>query len=339
MAVIPVVYKGLQIGLQSGLLGDTAGVAANKRLLSLGVSRLQPRADGGKMHTGQGNKLATGGHAPGKQWSEFGFEGLMTFNESVYILASGVVNPTVGTDGTNGKLWDFLYNLNAPDVKKYYTVEQGNSVRAYKAVDAGVNSFEIQMSKGDAMLRGGFIGGLRQKGVTITASPQEINPKYLKPGNWDVYVGDSLAALDTAESGGDKFVLPIKANLQVGDIAGTLFRMNSADPHFHARPEKQLAPKLTFTGGDDTGDYDEFADALDSFTTKWFRFLNLGDVIAGAVASQERLQIDFCAKAIAPETPEEEEGAALNTWAFENIYDPVAGFSLRIRAINTLAAL
>jgi len=336
MAVISVVHQGLQLGVQSVL---NTGVAASKKLGSIGTGRLVPKSAGGETHTNKGDKLPLTSVPPYRHWSELPFDGKITFNEIVYLLCSAIKSVTPTSDGTNGKLWSFMFSRNAVDAKQYYTAEVGNSTRAKKAIDMHVNDLTIAIGQQANRITGTMMGGKRQDDITITASPTELVPKIVRPTAWDAYVNDTLAGLDTDVSGGTKFPLGIRAEISVGAILSHLWRMNSADSHFIATPENPVQPAVRLVGGDDDADYGIFLPIIESGATKWIRFLNLGDAIAGATASQEKIQIDAALRLIEPETPEEEENAALNGLPFQAIYDPTAGFALRIQVINTVASL
>jgi hypothetical protein len=332
--VLATVFNGAQVGVQS--VFDT-GVAANKKLLGLGMSRIMPRVAGGaEMFTGQGDKLPTQHTSFGGQHSEFDFSSLLSFNISCYPFASIINNSTPSADGTNGKKWEFSTALNAANAKALYTVEIGNATRAKRAINVSGQSLQLDMAKTVApKMSGKLIGGKREDDVTITGSPQIITPVLVQPGNWNCKVANTQAALDAASV----FALPIRATFNIPDVAGILYRMVSADTSFIARPERAIMPTLKFTGGDFDDDYADFIDALEDGSTRWFRFTNLGPVIAGAVPSQYKFELDYCGALTEPETPTEEEGAATNDWNFNNQYDGDAGFSFRITCINAMAAL
>ncbi len=336
MAVLPVVYNSLQLGVQS-LFGT--GVPANKKVLGLGTGRIQPKSAGGRVHRSPGEKLGTVAVPPPKQWSELPFEGPILYNAAPYIYCSAIKSVTPTPDGTNGKLWEFAYALENADAKQLYSVEVGNATRAKKMIDAAVVSFEMTMGKDGSGISGNIIGGKRQDDITITASPTKLSPKIALDQSWDVYTANTQAGLDTAVSGGTKFPLPIKAVFSVGDIQKVLYRMNSADTHYAAFVEQPLAPKLAFTCGDDDTDFAQFLATIDTGTPTWFRFLSLGQTIAGATPSQEKIQLDVCAVPVTPETPEEMEGAALNRFDFDTVYDATAGFIFKISVVNQIATL
>lgn len=331
---LPVVFNGLQLGSQSGI--GTGAVAANKKILGLGTSRLMPKSQGGLGFTGQGDKLQTAHVSPGAHWTEMDFNALLSYNLSCYIFASAIDDDTPSADGTNGKLWEFATSLNAANTKRYYTAEVGNPTRSKRAVDVSVQNFAIAMGKTvEPRISGKMIGGKRIDDVTITGGPTVLSPVLVQPGNWNVKVATAQSGL----TGASVFPLAIKADFNVPDLAGTLFRMDSSDTSFAARPEKAIMPTLKFTGGDNDDDYADFVTAFEDGSTRWFRVSNAGAVIAGGVPSQYLFQLDFCGALIEPETPTTEQEAALNEWNFVNEYDGVAGFAFKLSLTNAMASL
>lgn len=333
MAVNAIVFKGAQLGVESAI--GTA-VAADKRLQSLGFSRIKPMADGGEMFRAQGNKLPTVGIPPGEQWSEIDVEGRMTFNEMTYYLCSAIKNVSPSADGTNGKKWEWSPSLAAADTRKSYTYENGYSTKAQKVAGLIFDGLTLDMSRRDSKISGGGLAGKRLTGQTMTGSPTEIVPKIIKSINFDVYFADTQAGLDSAS----RHALTTKATFTIPKNLDALFRMYSTDTTWTALVEQALAGiNLGLTVGDDASDYEDLVPLLDSAASKWIRIINLGDAIAGATASQEKFQLDFCGKLIKPEDREEEKGAALNKLTFENVYDSTSGYSFKITLINTLASL
>jgi hypothetical protein len=326
-------YDGLQLGPQT-VFGT--GVAASKKILSLGTSKLKPKSKGGLSFRGQGNKLPSAIVPPSAQWSELDYNGLLDFQAFPYLGCGVINNTTPSPDGTNGKKWEFAYSLNAPNTKKLYTVEIGASDRAKKAIDGFFNSMDIEMGREIVpTISGGMIAGKRQDDITITATPTELAPKIVSAATWNVYVASTQAGLDAAS----KFPMPLKAKFSIPQVALPRWRMNSSDPHYAGIVEQPLEPMLSFTTGDDDDDFATFLDDVDAGTLVWFRFVALGAAIAGAVASQEKWQLDGAFGLIEPESPEEEESQSENAFNFHNIYESVAGYSFKITDINTLASL
>jgi hypothetical protein len=294
-----------------------------------------PKSAGGHTFRGQGNKAPTLAVPPGRQWSEVSIAGELDYQSFPYIGCNFIKDVTPTTDGTNGKLWTFAFALTGSDAIKYYTVEVGSSIRAKKAIDAFGSALTLTLSDLESTISGTMILGKRTDDVTITAGPTSIQTAVVAPGRWDVKNAAAQADLTAASV----FPLPVKATITYPSIRAPFFRMNSSDTHYIGVVELPIEPTLSITVGDDDADYAQLLDEIDSGTPTWWRFTNLGATIAGATPSQEKWEIDFCGSLIEPETPEEQDGAALNAFNFMGIYDATATFQSQISNINTLAAI
>jgi hypothetical protein len=432
------VYKGATVGVQTALHTE---IAATKKLGSLGFSRIMPKAEGGFMFTAQGNRVATQSVPPGQHSSEVGFDGILTFNELAYILSTIFGAPAVTADGTNGKVWEFLFTLNSEIQRKYLTYYNGVGSELRSVIDMFADSLSIEMSKATQKVSGTMKAGkIDTPSLTITvavatttpgetgvteevqtinlsggddpvsgtwtitvpafgttvplawdasaavvdaaleailgtglvvvgkvgfvytltyddtlgnigqatvdsdnlsayAAATEITPKILFPQNFDVYISDTYANLLTAISGADKFPIPLSVMLDIPSITNLIYRMNSADESYYQPADLPVGATLKLKTGDDTDDYGAVKAYFTNNATLWVGVRNLGDVIAGASASQEQFLLTFAGRLIQPEDPDEQDGAATNTFNLDLIHDGTANRSLGIKLINTLAAL
>jgi hypothetical protein len=331
----PIVFKGAQFGLQSSF---GSGVAADLRLLTPGFSRVMPKSSGAYMFTAPGNRLPTASVPPGMHNSEVAFEGPMTYTDMIYILANGLGLDTPAADGTNGWIWEFSLGLTSEVARQLLTYENGNSERAERAINVFTNSYQFNMSKATQSFSGTMIGGKKERAATITPTPTEVSSRIIAPQDFDFYVADTKGALDTAVSTDDKFPIPLSVQLTIPDMAGILGRMNSDEDSYFAVIAKAVTPTLVVKTTDDT-DMDDLVAILDTSATKFFAARALGDVIAGAVTSQEEARFDFAGRLIEPESTDEEEGAATGSLTFQNVYDSTWGQSLNIKVVNALATL
>lgn len=435
------VYKGATVGVQAFL--HTA-VAADVRLQSLGFGRIMPKAEGGSMFRGQGNRIATQAIPPGKHSSEIPFEGPLTFNEFVYILITIFGIPAVTADGTNGKVWDFGFTLNSVIQRAYLSYVNGVGSDLKSVSDAFADSLTIEMSKATAMVSGtmkagkitvpslvitvtvatttpgvlntteevqtidlsggsdplagtweitvptfgttsplafdasaaaveaaldvilgaanlvtvgkvGFVYTLtfddtladvgqstvNSDNLSAYAAASSITPKIVFSQNIDVYFSDTYANLLTAISTGvsASFPLALSATVDIPSITNLLYRMKSSDESFHQPIDLPIGATLKLKVGDDTDDYGAVKAYFTANQTGFIGLVGLGDVIAGGTPSREKLLLGFCGNLINPEDPDEEGGAATNTFTFELKHDATSSKSLWCQLINTLASV
>jgi hypothetical protein len=335
MAIHEVVFKGAQFGLQSVL---NTGVAADIKLLVPGFSRIMPKASGGYSHTNAGSRIPTASVPPGMHWGEVDFDGPMDYRAMCYMLASGLGLPAPVADGTNGWIWDFFIELNSGITRQYLTYENGNADRAERAINAFANSFTFNVSKATQSYSGRMLTGKKERDATITGAPDEVEGSIIAPQDFDLYAGDTKAALDTAVSTDDKFPIGLSVVFTIPDLAGIIGRINSDEDSFFDVLEKALIPTWALKAADDD-DFDDLMAILETGAKKFFALQALGNVIAGGTPSQEACRIDFCGTLIEPETPDTEEDAATNTATFQNQYDSTWGKSFNVRLVNDLPDL
>jgi hypothetical protein len=339
MAVNSVVNKRAKFGAQAAFgTGGTLDTILN----GFGFSRIKPLVRGGEMYTNMGEQFASIAVPPGKQASELTCAGKLTYNTIVYPFITMFGNVSVAADGTNGKERDFYLANGVTITKQAATIEIGDANRAQKVIDAFGRALTINLSDAAQGFEMPFFAGKRQDDTTpTTAGLTSITGKIVNPADFDVYVASTQAGLDTAETTGAaaRFALPLAADITIPDISSLLYRMNSSDTSYHARPDIAAQAQLKFKCGDDDADFANFLTYLDNGTSVFFRFVALGDVIAGMTPSQERFAIDCACKLVTPEEPDEQDGAATNSFTFDLFHDPTWGKVINFNIINDVAAI
>lgn len=333
----PLVFRGAQLGLQSVL--NTA-VPADIKLLAPGFSRINARATGGYSFTAAGNRLPTATVPPGYKEGEVSIEGPMDYVCMLYILSSYFGLPTPAADGTNGWIWDFFLGLASGADRTFYTYMNGNADRAESAMNAFVNTLTLNFSKGTQSYNGTMITGAKQRGITITASPDEVAPVIIPSQTFNLYYAASKAALDTAVSTDAKMLtpFPLEVVLTFPELADRQGRMNSDEDSYAAINEKAVVPTFGLKVTDEA-DFDALGDLIDDGTPAFFAVQALGAVIAGGTPSQFELLAEFCGTLIEPESSEEDASSAANMLNFQNQYDSAWGQAHNIRVVSTLPDL
>jgi hypothetical protein len=334
-----VVNKSAKVGAQAAFgTGGTLDTVLN----GFGFSRIKPLVRGGEMGTNQGEQFPSYSTPAKKGHSDILCSGKLTYNTWNYPLITMFGNVSVTSDGTNGKKRDFFMANGTTLVKQALTIEIGDAVRAQKVIDGFGRALTINLSDDKQGFSMPFWAGKRQDDTTPTTTGlTAITGKVANPASFDVYVASTQAGLATAESTGAaaRFPLPIMADVEIPDVSSLLYRMNSADTSYHARPDIAAQPTLKFKCGDDDLDFALFLAYLEAGTSVFFRFVATGDVIAGATPSAERIAIDCACKLITPEDPDEQDGAATNTFTFNLFHDPTWGKIINIQTISDLAAV
>lgn len=184
------VFRATQLGVEvtKGVL-----VPANRRLLSTGftitpVIPVDPfRAAGSKANT-----TATGQ----KEHTEGDIEGRLSFRDMVYLLSGVTEAATIATPSgaTNTRRWTFNSNNFAVDDYVTYTVETGPQASAFgeRATYGLISSLGISLGRDKADVSGSVMAQKLTDGITVTASPTDINPAPVSPNLVDVFLGSSL---------------------------------------------------------------------------------------------------------------------------------------------------
>lgn len=334
--------NGTSVGLTTAgtSANTTAGVAttpASTVLSTVGLSRFKGMGAGSN-YTPAGSKLATTSIPIGRESVEIDFNGVHTYDEVNYILASAIdkTGGTASPDGTNGK--KRIYTLSKlANTKQSYAIEQVRTEHSQKASFCQVSDLTLNFGwqESDSNISGKLVGQRISDDVTPTGSPSLIAFNIISPQTWDVFNAATQAGLDTATA----FGRPFKASLSIPGIVGALNRMNSGDTSFIALLEKALAIefKLT-TDADDAGM--AFLANLRAGSSTFFRVQSLGAVIAGGSPSQYKFILDIACKVNKPYAPGEEQGVAENAeWSFDAVYDATWTNILSITTISTLATL
>lgn len=333
----PICFAGAQIGIQSGLNSIAAAVI---KLLAPGFSRIDSKATGGYSYTAPGNRLPTATVPPGYFEGMVAYEGPADGVCMAYPLASYFGLPAPGADGTNGWAWDFFLGLSSGIARPFFTYENGNANRAERALNMFANTLVIELSKGTQKYSGQMICGKKQRGITITGSPGEVDAVIFPPQAFDFYQGSSKAALDTAVSTDDKILtpFPLSGIFTFPEVATPQGRMNSDEDSYAAVNDKAGVPTLAFKVTDED-DLDALADKIDTGEKTFFAARGLGSVIAGATPSQFELRVDFCGTLINPESNDTDADARANVLTYQNEYDSVWQKAHNVRLVTTLASL
>lgn len=331
MSDISLVNQGTQWGAES-VFGT--GVAADKVLSTLGLSRAVPMGSGTSF-IAQGNKVVSALVPVGRRRTEFNVAGVMDYGQLIYLLCAGIKDVTPSADGTNGKKWTFSPSLGGADAKKPFTVEMGDAVHAQKATSCLVTDLTLDMSWETTQVTGKLVGQQLQDDITLTATPTTLATNLMNPGTFSVKTAAAQADLTAAA----EFARPFSCQLNIPGIAQPLNRMNSTDVS-HVNMIENALGGMTFklTVGADDADM-AFLANWTAGSTVWFRVRNIGAVIAGAIPSAYTFNLDIACIASNPYSPTDNQGAAACEWTFDVIHDPTAGYAFELYLINTFATL
>lgn len=160
------VFERLQIGKEA-VFGSLATV--NRRLPNL-TGKLEPMAEV-KEYRGQGQKVRTQAIV-NKDWTKISYDGLATYGELLWILASLMNTPTVVAGAGSSNAWTFQPSLGNPDTPVSYSMEQGDEISGYRTRGGIITGGTLSVTRDEVKISGEGIGRLFETGITLTSIDQ-----------------------------------------------------------------------------------------------------------------------------------------------------------------------
>lgn len=325
MAEKATVFQGVQFGIET-----TPGTEADADKQFGAVSLTPVFHHEGEGFTPMFSKYPTL-VVPGKDWTEFTIDGRLTYNEIVYLLSSLFYPPTSipkEEGATSTYVWTFGSNQTTADAGVTFTVEQGDATSAWQSLGVRIGGLEITVSRTEASLSGGGLGGPIATGITMTASPTQIVPQVILPQAFSLKVADSQSGLASASALTRAFNLvwtltdKIAQAFPIGsDIATT-----EAPPTYEAK--LQLATDTVGLG---------FMAAMRGGTKKWFELSATGP----AIETGHYYKFDLVWPAIPREVsgPDDKDSIMVVEYTLQNVYDADLGGPFALTINNELSAL
>lgn len=317
----------VQIGVETT---EGTSVAANKLLQALGISpSLQAETQDFRP---QGYKYRTL-VVPGKEWVEADLEGLATFNEIIYPLASLISAPVTTVVQTTGQQHVFTPSSTAEDAAKSFTVEQGSAVRAHKFVGGVVSACGMEFTRESIELSGSMIGTGFTDGITLTAAPTAIALQPMLPAQVNVYLDPTSAALGTT-----KLLRALATGFNLSDKYGPLWTLNSAVTGYAARIETEPTAEGHLLVEADAAGMGMLTH-LRAGATRFLRIEVVDTALIGAGPATYSFKADFAIKFNAASEFEDSDGVYAVDWPFTIVHDGTWGKAMQFTVVNALATL
>lgn len=316
----------VQIGVEST---PGVAVAANRKMAAFAISPAIKVTTEKYRPSGAKFPLLA---ALGKEWTEAGIEGNISYTDIVYLLASALSYAAPEQQGaTQAYKWTFTPSQAAYDTVKTYTVEFGSTVRAARFAYGIVNEIGLNFTRDRAELSGSMLGRAIEDGITMTASPTEIDLVPVLPGSVDVYLDDTAASIGTT-----KLQRVLSASVSIGDRFGPLWVINSAISGYAAHVETE--PKATIkVKVEANAEGMALLTALRQGSKKFLRIKSVGPVADGAY--NYTLQIDACVSVSDVSEFSDEDGVYAIEWTLDATYDATFGKAISVEVINKLSTL
>ena len=328
MAERSAITQGVQLGVEST---PGSNVAADKKLNSIGLGPAV-NVDMQRFRA-TGNKFATV-VTPGKEWVEADVEGVGSYTELTYLLASVLKDPgaPVQQGATTAYLWTFAPATSSEDTVKTFTVEQGGAIRAHKFNYGIVTELEIDMSRDGVELSGAMLGQRLSDAIALTGGPTTIEEKPILPTHIDVYLDTTSGGL-----GGTKLTRVLNANISIGDRFNPVWVLNSANNSFVAHVEAEPSAQLKLLVEADSQGM-ALLTTMRAGTTQFARVKATHTDLAGT-AIPYSLTWDCAVKVAEVGEFTDEDGVYAIEWTFDMIHDGTWGKAMTVALINKLTAL
>lgn len=320
------VFETTQIGVETV---PGTPVAAGKKLLATSI---EPSVQAEMVSVRPlGGKFATAAFM-GKEWAKAAIQGQASYNDLTYLLAGLLANQAPVQQGlTAAYKWTFSPAQSAPDTIATFTVESGSSVRAGRFAYGLVRELAIKSDRGAVEVSGEMIGGLYADGITLTATPTEIEVVPVMPNQMSVYMDPSAATLGTT-----KLTRVLRTEISIGNRFEPLWTLDAAETSFVAHVESAPATTMKLLVEADAAGMALLA-TMRTGAKKFVRFAAVGEEIASPY--NYLLQLDMCGTVTDVSEFSDQDGVFAIEWTLQATYDATWTKALEAVLINTLLAL
>ena len=279
-----------------------------------------------------------------REWSAWSVDGIASYTEITYPLASIVASPATPTNlGGTAYQWSFESNASSGDVLQVYSPTHGDSTKQRQSSLAYFTDFILTADAQDtATFTGDMIANLLKAEHMIGAdevldvpTPLATTLFPILPHQICVYADDSSAALGSTLLSS---VYDVEFSISSRVDAKWVFKCSADDPTTWAtvieiEPEVNLVVSLE---ADDQGLM--FLKNMRESTTKFFRVEATGPKI-GVTAFDHLFRLDFAGVVNDISEFQDDDGVTILQWTWRTAYDATYGKAYEITVNNDQASL
>jgi hypothetical protein len=322
-----VVFEGSQVGVE---VTPGTSVAANKRLLS---TTFTPGISSEMQNFGpRGSKFDTI-VIGNKEWTTAGISSVGNFTDIMYLFAMmwGAPATTTPAGGTVSRQHVWTPVSFGPDNPKTLTIETGSSIRAEKFSNAFANSLSMAVSRGEITFGGEILGLATSDGITLTATPTDIEQIPIAADTISIYLDNTGATLGTTQ-----LLRAISAGWELSGKAGLVWALNRAKTSFSGTYEKKPGATANLVVGADSAGMAFLTDWRNE-QIKFLRIEAVGPIIETTIAY--KLMVDIAVRIQSPDQKGDEDGLLTQPYGFTIVHDATWGKAMQVTLINKIASL
>lgn len=330
----PSALQRIQIGVEG-----TAGTYANvTRLLRSATIQIQPQAEVDQIRAS--GFLVDTMTAENREWTSAPFTMEPDYNEIIYVLSSAVARPSGGTPAIAGTttagtayLWTFTPSSNAGNTLSTLTVEHGDANHAEAFPYGHVTDLTLEVTRQNANLTGTMVGQRLIMGASLTGGAALVSDSQrpMLPGQFDVYLDDTAAALGTT-----KLTRDFRLVLNIGSRQGQVWPINSANPSFAVTVESAPTWTATLQVGADASGTALFG-ALRQGQTKFMRVQSVAGTTVGGTHCYQMVW-DVAMQCISAPSPGDADGLHVWEYQFTNVHDATWAKHMTVEVKNVMQA-
>ena len=320
------IFEVAQLGVETT---PGTSVAANRKL---GATSIEP-----SINAGTTPLVVRGAKLPasvvlGKEWTTASIRGQASYTDIVYLLSSALSRVTPVQQGTSAAYkWTFGINQSGADTVATYTVETGSNVRAGKFAYGIIPELGISFTRDAVEVSGTMAGREYQDGITLTASPTQVEVVPVLPAHVSVYMDTTPGTIGTT-----KLARVLRAEFKVADRFSQLWTLDASQNSWTTHIETQPAVTLNMLVEADSAGM-ALLTALRNGEKRFVRIAAVGPVADGTY--NHTLQIDLAGMVSDVGQFSDEDGLFAVEWTLQAVYDSAWGKAIEVTVINKLSSL
>ncbi len=271
-----------------------------------------------------------------REWAEWKIDGNFDYQGFTYLVAGawGILTPSTHSAGTNSKDWVWTPPVSGAITPRTYTVEMGDSVRAFKTAYGLITGFGYKGSREDFNCSASMIAQAFTDNITMTSSPSAVTLAPVVGKHVNLYCDSSSGGL-----GGTQFTRAFDIEFSYDSAFGVFWPLNRANASFTGHAD--TVPKNTFKMllETDTQGMSIYSTYLQLGATVYVRVDAVGTIIEGAIPYN--MQHDMALKVTNVSEMKDTQGIFAMEYECEVTEDPTwsSGQAQKLTLTNLLTAL